>query len=43
MSRLLHDRALASFEHAKGIAIWCKGADGQWRCVVDICDDTRSR
>jgi len=28
--------------HAKGIAIWRKNTDGQWRCVVDIWNDAPS-
>ena len=28
--------------HAKGIAIWRKGSDGGWRCVVDIWNDAPS-
>ncbi|MGH9381605.1 MAG: YybH family protein [Thermoanaerobaculia bacterium] len=25
--------------HAKGVAIWRKSAEGEWRCVVDIWND----
>lgn len=25
--------------HAKGVAIWRKSTDGQWRCVADIWND----
>lgn len=25
--------------HAKGVAIWRKGANGDWRCVVDIWNE----
>jgi len=25
--------------HAKGVAIWRKGADGDWRCIVDIWNE----
>lgn len=28
--------------HAKGVAIWRKGAEGGWRCVVDIWNEAPS-